>query len=84
MLKNNRKGAMSIEIIIGIILAVVVLLTVLLFFTGAFEKATEPIGGTLSAIECKGYCQAENKEAFDRNNCGYVLAKLGDTCPIYS
>ncbi len=79
-MKSNKRGAISIEMIIAIIIAVVVLLLVVLYFTQTFERATGPVGGVIGAIECETYCTAKDSTRYCDANCGDVLAKLGKSC----
>ena len=74
---NNKKGAISIEMIIYIILAVIVLLVAVSYFVKTFGKSTEPVDLTLKVIECEGYCQAKNQAAYNTNQCSEALAKVG-------
>ena len=77
---NGKKGQ-TWSTLVAAIIAVVVLLTVILYFTGAFKSATGPIDVTVKAIECKGYCSSKDKTSFDKNGCEEVLAKAGaDKC----
>ena len=74
---RNKKGAISIEMIIAIIIAVVVLLVVVSYFIRTFGRSTAPVDTTLKAIECEGYCQAKNQASYNDNKCSEALAKVG-------
>jgi len=85
-MERDKRGAMSIEMIIAVLIAVVVLLVVVVYFTQTFKKATGPIeeitGSIEKAVECNKLCdQSDQKYCTDKcdNVPGVSCNKL--TCP---
>ena len=77
---NGKRGEITMSTIIGVILAVIVLLTVVLYFTGAFKRSTGPVDTTLSVVECQLKCQSKDSAAF--GDCANVLRQVGKTCDL--
>lgn len=92
-MKMNKRGAISFEQIVLFILAIVVLIVVVAFFTGTFEKIRKPIDLGVEeigkGIECKQLCADAKYSEFCSKNC-YVIsgvscdkdgvAQTADTC----
>jgi len=70
----NKRGAMSIEMIIVIILALITLVVVAAAFTGGMKQLIDKISGVTSAIpeadrlaakvSCEQYCSAGAKDIY--------------------
>ena len=70
----NKRGAMSIEMIIVIILALITLVVVAAAFTGGMKQLIDKISGVTSAIpeadrlaakaSCDQYCSAAAKDVY--------------------
>ena len=68
----NKRGAISMEMIIVIILALITLVVVAAAFTGGMQKLMDKISGIGSSIPgsefarttCKTFCEANNTQAY--------------------
>jgi len=72
-MRNDKRGAISFEQIILFILAIVVLIVVVAFFTGTFEKIRKPVdiatGEIEKGIECSQLCGNKDYPAYCSNEC---------------
>lgn len=72
-MKNNKRGAISFEQIIMFILAIVVLIVVVAFFTDTFDKIRGPVdiatGEIEKGIECSQDCDNKNYDDFCSKEC---------------
>lgn len=72
-MKSDKRGAISFEQIIMFILAIVVLIVVVAFFTGTFEKIRQPVdiatGEIGKGIECSQLCGSNDYSEFCSKKC---------------
>jgi len=72
-MRVNKRGAISFEQIILFILAIVVLIVVVAFFTGTFEKVRAPVDLATETIQkgidCKNLCDEGNYDKFCADKC---------------
>lgn len=78
-MKMNKKG-MTFEQIVLFILAIVVLLTVIVYFTGTFKSLQSPIDKVVATIECKQACGSGNSADYATKGCEAVLSKAFADC----
>lgn len=83
-MKMNRKGAISFEQIVLFILAIVVLVLVVMYFTGTFARLQVPVNETISGveagIECSKACSDGDSTKYANLNCQQVLGKSFADC----
>ncbi|MFC1685796.1 hypothetical protein ACFLZZ_02105 [Nanoarchaeota archaeon] len=80
-MKSNKRGAISYEQIILFIVAIVVLILVVGFFTDAFSDLRKPVDIATDeidkGIECRSTCQDKGFDKFCSDKCYEVS---GMTC----
>ena len=78
----NKKG-MTFEQIVLFILAIVVLLTVIVYFTGTFKSLQTPVNTVVDSITCNQICSiddAAHQADYTAKNCAAVLGKTFAEC----
>ncbi len=81
-MKMNKKG-MTFEQIVLFILAIVVLLTVIVYFTGTFRNLQTPVNTVIGSIECKQICavdDAAHQASYAAKGCEAILGKTFADC----
>lgn len=79
---NKKAQGISMTYIVIAALALIVLIVIVLFFTGGmekiFEKITKTAGGegeeqVIKISQCRSFCTMDNKDAWDNLKCGDVI-----------
>ena len=83
-MNKNKKGAISFEQIVLFIMAIVVLVLVVVYFTGTFKRLQGPVNATISEIEkgvdCKNACDSGDSNKYSNLGCSAVLSKDFANC----
>ena len=83
-MNRSKKGAISFEQIVLFILAIVVLVLVVVYFTGTFKRLQGPVNDTISVIEkgleCSKACDAGDSTKYANLGCSTVLNKEFANC----
>jgi len=79
-MKRDKRGELTYAEIIGFIIAVVVLILVIAYFTGTFKRVQGPVNFTLGEVEkgiqCTQLCSAKSITEF----CNLKCTDAGVTC----
>ncbi len=83
-MKGNKKGAISFEQIVLFILAIVVLVLVIAYFTGTFQRLQTPVNFTIGeverGIECQKACNENSESRYTQLNCESLTQKTFANC----
>ena len=78
-MKMNKKG-MTFEQIVLFILAIVVLLLVVSYFTGTFKNLQKPVDLVIGKIECTQLCADAKSADYSAKGCEAILGQPFATC----
>ena len=72
-MKSDKRGELTYTQIIGFIIAVIVLVLVVTYFTGTFQRVQSPVNFTLGTvehgIECKKFCDNNDRTGYFNAAC---------------